>query len=85
LIKEKDMLRPTAIWVKANDDYTLNVEFDNGEKKRFDVRPYIKGEWYGQLDNMEYFKQVRVDGFTVIWPDGQDICPDELYEMSEEE
>lgn len=79
------MLRPTAIWVKANDDYTLNVEFDNGEKKRFDVRPYIKGEWYGQLDNMEYFKQVRVDGFTVIWPDGQDICPDELYEMSEEE
>lgn len=79
------MLRPTAIWVKANDDYTLNVEFDNGEKKRFDVRPYIRGEWYGQLDNMEYFKQVRVDGFTVIWPDGQDICPDELYEMSEEE
>lgn len=79
------MLRPTAIWVKANDDYTLNVEFDNGEKKRFDVRPYIRGEWYGRLDKMEYFKQVRVDGFTVIWPDGQDICPDELYEMSEEE
>ena len=29
-----------------------------------------------------YFKQARTDGFTVIWPDGQDICPDELYENS---
>ena len=57
------------------------VVFDNGEKKYFDVEPYIKGEWYGQLRSFEYFKRVTTDGFTVIWPDGQDICPDELYDF----
>lgn len=76
------MLRPTAVNVEARCDYRLIVEFDNGEKKEFDVEPYIKGDWYGQLRAWEYFKRVQTDGFTVVWPEGQDICPDELYELS---
>lgn len=50
-------------------------------KKSFDVEPYIKGEWYGQLRSFEYFKRVATDGYTIVWPDGQDICPDELYNL----
>lgn len=76
------MLRPTAKKVAATNDYMLDIEFDNGEKKVFDVKPYIKGKWYGKLQDISYFKAVMTDGFTVVWPDGQDICPDELYEMS---
>lgn len=76
------MLRPTAVSVNALDDYIIDVTFDNGEEKRFDVKPYIKGEWYGQLKDLTYFKTVSTDGYTVIWPEGQDICPDELYELS---
>lgn len=75
------MLRPTAVEVKAICAYQILVVFDNGEKKRFDVEPYIKGDWYGKLRVYEYFKCVSTDGFTVVWPDGQDICPDELYDM----
>ncbi len=75
------MLRPTAIQVEAICAYQILVVFDNGEKKYFDVEPYIKGEWYGKLCSFEYFKRVSVDGFTVVWPDGQDICPDELYNL----
>lgn len=75
------MLRPTAVQVEAICEYKILVEFDNGEKKCFDVEPYIKGEWYGQLRAFEYFKRVSTDGFTVVWPDGQDICPDELYDL----
>ena len=75
------MLRPTAIQVEVICAYQLLVVFDNGEKKSFDVEPYIKGEWYGQLRSFEYFKRVSTDGFTVVWPDGQDICPDELYNL----
>lgn len=73
------MLRPTAIRVEAICGYKIMVTFDNGEKKCFDVEPYIKGEWYGRLRSLEYFKRVSTDGFTVVWPDGQDLCPDELY------
>ena len=76
------MLRPTAVKVYPEKDYMLKVEFDNGEIKRFDVKPYIQGEWYGQLADEAYFKGVKTDGFTVVWPNGQDLCPDELYLMS---
>ena len=79
------MLRPVPEKVYAEDDYILRIIFDNGETKRFDVKPYIKGEWYGQLKDTEYFKLVRPDGFTVVWPEGQDLCPDELYQLGFEE
>lgn len=78
------MLRPTAVNVKAICAYQIAVVFDNGEEKSFDVEPYIKGNWYGKLRVYEYFKRVTTDGFTVVWPDGQDICPDELYELGKE-
>ena len=77
------MLRPTAMRVYPEPDRFLKVEFDNGEIKRFDVKPYIKGSWYGQLSDEKYFQMVSTDGFTVFWPEGQDLCPDELYELSE--
>lgn len=73
------MLRPTAIDVIPLENYKLLIKFDNGEKKLFDVKPYISGSWYGELKNENYFKAVMVDGFTVVWPNGQDICPDDLY------
>ncbi len=75
------MLRPTATQVEVTCAYQILIVFDNGEKKIFDVEPYIKGEWYGQLRSFEYFKRVTTDGYTVVWPDGQDICPDELYTL----
>ena len=37
------MLRPTVIKVIPKNDYNLFLEFDNGERKQFDVLPYIRG------------------------------------------
>ena len=74
-----NMLRPTAINVTVLKDYTLKILFDNKEIRIFDVKPYIKGAWYSKLKDLAYFSMVKPDGFTVCWPDGQDICPDELY------
>ncbi len=76
------MLRPTAIEVLPKQDHNISVTFDNGEIKLFDVKPYIKGSWYGMLEDESYFRRVSTDGFTVVWPEGQDICPDELYDYS---
>ena len=76
------MLRPTVVKVEPRDGYILFLEFDNGEQKLFDVTPYIKGDYYGELADMEYFQLVKANGFTVEWPNEQDICPDELYEDS---
>ena len=73
------MLRPTAINVKSIADYKLIIDFDNGDRRIFDVKPYITGNWYGQLSDKTYFNNVFTNGFTVEWKNGQDICPDELY------
>ncbi len=76
------MLRPTAVKVKPLDNYLLDITFDNGERKIFDVKPYIKGDWYSELADKIYFKSVAVNGFSVEWANGQDLCPDELYSLS---
>lgn len=73
------MLRPTVINVTAKDNYYVLLEFDNGEKKAFDVKPYIKGSWYGKLKDKVYFQTVKTNGFSIEWQEGQDICPDDLY------
>ena len=75
-------IRPRAIDVKPLDNYRLLLTFDNQERKIFDVKPYIRGSWFGQLKNPDVFNAVRIAGLSVEWPDGQDICPDCLYEQS---
>lgn len=73
------MLRPTATQVSATENYEIIIEFDTGERKIFDVKPYIKGQWYQELADKSYFSAVFTNGYTVEWPHGQDLCPDEIY------
>ena len=73
------MLRPTVVKVIPQNDFNLVLKFDNGEEKIFDVKPYIKGTWFGKLNDKSYFSAVKSNGFNIEWPDGQDICPDDLY------
>ena len=75
-------IRPRAISVTPLENYRLLLTFDNHERKIFDVTPYIRGNWYGELQNPEIFKSVRIAGLSVEWPNGQDICPDCLYNDS---
>ena len=51
-----------------------------------DIQPIInksKGLFH-PLKDIEYFKKVKSDGITLVWPNGLDLCPDVLYEMGEE-
>jgi hypothetical protein len=69
-----------VISVKANNDYSVTILFDNGQKKRYDVRPLLDEGVFQMLREPAYFRRVKViPGFGGIeWPDGQDIAPDEL-------
>lgn len=73
------MLRPKAIDVTPLDNYKLLIKFNNGEKKIFDCTPYLTGEWFSQLKDINNFKTVHIAGLSVEWATGQDICPDNLY------
>ena len=75
-------MRPKAVKVEPQENYTLLVTFDNGELRLYDTTPLIKGEWFGQLRDPAFFKTVHVAGLSVEWADGQDVCPDDLYYSS---
>ena len=44
--------------------------------------PDFLGEAFRQLLDPAYFNRVRVEGGTVVWPDGQDFDPATLYALS---
>ena len=69
--------------VSPTPDFGLCLAFTNGERRLFDVRPYLDKGVFRQLQDYERFSQVRVVAGTVEWPGEIDLCPDTLYEKSE--
>ena len=65
--------------VTANDDFSLDLQFNDGSVKRFDVKPYLDYEVFRELKDLNYFKQVDLAFGTVQWPNEQDISPETLY------
>lgn len=72
-------MRPRAIEVDALENYIIKVKFNNGETKKFDVKPYMDHKLFKELKNISKFKTVKISGLSIAWENGADICPDELY------
>ena len=73
-----------VISAKANDDFTLDLQFNDGKIKRFDAKPYLDFPGFRELKNLENFKQIKIAFGTVQWKNEQDISPETLYLESEE-
>lgn len=77
-------MNPRVINVIADTEmYTLLLQFSNQECKQFDVKPYLEKGFFTQLKDKAYFDTVRVVLGSVTWPNGQDFCPDTLFELGE--
>ena len=76
------VLRPKAIDVKPLNNYLLEITFNNGEKKIFDVKPYLEFKQFKELKDEKVFKKVKIARLSIEWENGADICPDELYNNS---
>ena len=61
--------RRTIVSVVANDDYTITLGFDNGEKRLYDVAPLIKQDTvFENLAGLSNFSRVYVDdNHCVSW------------------
>lgn len=68
-----------VIDVKASEDLTLELVFDDGSVRRFDAEPYLNYPAFQVLRSPAEFMQASVQHDTVSWPGGQDISPDTLY------
>lgn len=71
---------------RAIDDHTLLVEFDNNQKKKYDVRRLTQKEMFFPLKNTALFKTVKVDvgGYAVVWNSEIDISEHELWSYGQE-
>jgi len=61
------------------EDYKLDIAFNNGEKRGFDVKPYLSHKFYLSLKEPNIFKTAKTNGITIEWANGIDFCPDEIY------
>ena len=72
-------MNPRIKKVKANDDFTLLLEFTNNEIKLFNAKPYLQKGIFRELQDINLFKTVKVFDGTIQWIHEQDLCPDTLY------
>ena len=83
------MLRPQVFQVKPNDDFTVEVYFDDGKVKLYDAKQLIeKGGIFTPLANVDFFKErCVVLNNTLAWDiaggfdptECIDVCPDVIY------
>jgi hypothetical protein len=71
-----------VVSVEVKQDYKLLLEFENGEKRLFDMFPYMDKKPFVQLKGSPLFARAFVDYGTVVWPGEIDIAPETLYDRS---
>jgi hypothetical protein len=68
--------------VKAAPDHLLHLVFNTGEKRYFNMKPYLVYPVFKRLQNPAFFSLARIDYGTVTWPGDIDIAPETLYHES---
>ncbi|WP_457654170.1 DUF2442 domain-containing protein [Rhodocaloribacter sp.] len=73
---------PKIVAVRPHDDYTLTLTFANGERRLFDLKPYLRSEVFRALRDLEWFQKVAVVYGSLQWSGERDLAYDMLYRKS---
>lgn len=79
--------------VVPNDNFTLTITFDNGEKRLLDATPFLQSAAiFAPFRELENFRRVYLDDChciswdidpsvdsNVVWNNKVDLCPDTCY------
>ena len=68
--------------VKPLPDFKLLLVFKNGERRLFDVSPYLGQGVFQALRDPAVFNSAHTSFDTVAWSNGADLCPEVLYRDS---
>lgn len=85
--------RRTITSVIANDDFTLTITFDNGEKRLLDMKSTLEaGTVFETFADINNFRRVYIDDehciawdidpnidSNIVWNNKVDLCPDTCY------
>ncbi len=64
------------------DEYVLLLEFNTGDKRLCDFSPLSQKGICKKLQDMDYFRQFRLDPFSVDWNNEIGFAPEFLFEHS---
>ena len=61
------------------DGYRVQLTLTDSRMVERDLGPMLVGPVFAEIRNDEArFREIRVEGGTVVWPNGADLCPDVL-------
>ena len=76
-------ITPKILKVKALEGYQIELEYETGEIKIYDMTELLNScKAYQKLKDKEKFKKLKIFGLSIQWEDGKDIAPELLYENS---
>lgn len=73
---------PDVVKVQVQDGYVLFLEFENGERRCFDMMPLLDQRPWLRIKPVPLFSRAFVENGTVAWPGNIDIAPETLYDLS---
>ena len=71
-----------VIDVKPQNDYLLLLTFENGERRLFDMKPYLNKGVFLELKDPNVFNTVKASFDTIEWINEADFDPEVLYDQS---
>ena len=68
--------------VNPLDNYLLLLTFENGEKRQFDMKPYLDLGIFKELKDLRLFRTVKTNFDSIEWDNEADFDPEVLYQNS---
>ena len=72
-----------VVQVEPQADSTLLLVFENGQRRRLDMKPLLHKKPFTKLRKLPLFLKATVAYGTVVWPGNIDIAPETLWDRSE--
>ena len=72
------------LWItKAEyiNDFKLNIQFNNDEKGVVDLENKLDKKIFEPLKDKSFFKNFKLNNWTIEWENGADFSPEFLYEI----
>ena len=69
-----------VVAVEVMPGFNLKLTFENGERKKFDMKPFLEKGIFRELKDPTMFNTVHVSFNTVAWANEADFDPEALYE-----
>lgn len=73
-----------VVVLEYRQGYVYRIAFDDGLEAEVDLAEFVgKGPVFEPLKEPSFFRQARIEGGTISWPNGADVAPETLYERVE--